>query len=211
VFSFSPLSSSSIWLSCPVDLFVLGAYRLFLAPRTPQNQDISKLKLRLCFAEVERTIYNAIVSLHQNSLTQDSKESMTKMLTEDISSSSPPSSSVSSGTSSSSQFQLMNGLIFFEIFRFFDLLKPMFLSARHLSSSTHHSRRWPWSSIFWSTQSPIEECEKCSLSLSGIGVLLDNEFDGIRRDLLDLLNPRIEYQIKLEYLKRMRFTHKSLS
>jgi hypothetical protein len=179
-------------LNSLVDLFLLGSYRLFLAPRTPQNQDISKLKLRLCFAEVERAIYNAIVSLNHNSLTEDSKE--------------PTSTDLS--LSSSSRSQLMNGLIFFEIFRFFDLLKPMFLSARHLN--THHSSR-RWSSMFLSSSKAPVECEKCSLSLSGVGVVLDNEFDGIRRDLLDLLNPSIDYQIKLEYLKRMRFTHKSLS
>lgn len=183
----SLVESSSLPLNFVIDLFVLGSYRFFLAPRTPQNQDILKLKLRLCLAEVERTIYNAMVSLNRNSLTIDSKESMTE--------------------TSSSQSQLMNGLIFFEIFRFFDLLKPMFLSARHFSS--HHSKRW-FSQLFSSKKS-ASECEKCSMSLSGIGVLLDNEFDGIRRDLLDLLNPSIDYQIKLEYLKRMRFTHKSLS
>lgn len=158
-------------------------------------------------------------------LTQDTTPTTTKttnttlLLTENT-----PTASADASSSSSSltgphvtQLNLMNGLIYFEIFQFFYLLKPMFVSLRHLDSNHshhhHHHHRLhhkSWSSIL-TLQQDSHQCHKCLINLSGIGAQLENEFDGIRRDLLDLLNPHLSYEIKLEYLKRMRYTHKSLS
>jgi hypothetical protein len=154
---------------------------------------------------VERSIYNALVCLHRDQLTRDSPQTEAAAVEDQLA---VPSSHHSSNT------QLMDGLIYFEIFRFLDLLKPMFLSPRHLTS--HHSKGWISMLLSSSSAAPSPsvvdiDCHQCAMSLSGIGVNLDNEFDGIRRDLLDLLDPKIDYQIKLEHLKRMRFTHKSLS
>ncbi len=78
-------------------------YRLFLAPRTPQNQDMQKLKLRLSLAEVgstsflvltlrqiDRAIYNAIVAMKVD-LTLDA------------------------GSGENPRAQLSDGLIYFEV------------------------------------------------------------------------------------------------
>jgi hypothetical protein len=220
VFSLSSQSPPNHLTSLLTDFFFLGCYRLFLAPRTPQNHNLRKLKLRLCLAEVERTIFNALVCLpDKDQLTTDmppppSHTDESPPTDHETSQVAPLSSSSCLSQHRSSKAQLMDGLIYFEIFRFLDLLKPMFLSSSHLRY--HNSKRWtPMSMLFTPTSSGggdgDDDCHQCAMSLSGIGVRLDNEFDGIRRDLLDLLNPKIAYRIKLEYLKRMRFTHKSLS
>jgi hypothetical protein len=72
--------------------------------------------------------------------------------------------------------------------------------------------KWFPLSIFRIFSNPHpEKCKKCSYSHSGIGASIVSEYDGIKRDILDLANPLISPENKLELTGRMRASYDCLS
>lgn len=59
--------------------------------------------------------------------------------------------------------------------------------------------------------SESSECKKCSIGGSGVGATIVSEYDSVRRDVLDLLNPDITNDMKLKCIARMRTSYRCLS
>jgi hypothetical protein len=118
--------------------------------------------------------------------------------------------------------------------KFAQLLKPLFLSPRHSVAPNRKSFfetictflgihnpiqtiintyfRWFPFSLFNFFSNPHQaNCKKCSFSHSGIGASIVSEYDGIKRDILDLANPLISPSKKLELTGRMRIAYHCLS
>ena len=81
---------------------------------------------------------------------------------------------------------------------------------------SHHITWLPYSwiplTIFRFFSNPHQEnCEKCAFSHSGIGASIVSEYDGIKRDILDLANPLMSPLKKLELTGRMRIAYRCLS
>lgn len=120
-----------------------------------------------------------------------------------------------------------NGLLVFQASKFAQQLKPLFLSRRHVVDSNEFSMveyirsfcavspnsKWhiPILMMEYITNFHPKDCMKCSYSQSGIGARIQTEYDGIKRDILDLTNPLISPSKKLEITARMRSAYHCLS
>lgn len=114
--------------------------------------------------------------------------------------------------------------------KFTQTLKLLFLSPRHCVVAAKvswlerffalfglhlSSPKWmdwfPFIIFNYFSNTHPKNCKKCAFSHSGIGASISTEFDGIKRDMLDLANPLMSPLKKLELTARMRSAYDCLS